>query len=159
MKAGRARPESTPSAGACVFAAALLLLTLVLLATTRGLPPSAAIVPRVVGVPLALLLGIVTVREIRSLVRARAASAPAGASFTRAELDALLWLLALPALATLLGFVAGPAVYVAGWARVRAGARAATAVTAGVATAAAIVMVFSVLLDVPMPRGILEYLR
>jgi hypothetical protein len=152
----------------------MLLITLVLLATTLRLPPTTAIVPRVVGWPLALLLAWVLFREIRSLrqhrqreraedglkpdqhrQRERAEDGPKPA----AELGAILWLLALPALATVVGFLAGPALYVFAWARFRAGERLAVAVAAGAVTAGATYLLFSGLLAVQLPAGVLGYLR
>jgi hypothetical protein len=157
MKPDRGRAPATASVGAIAFTAALLLSTLVLLATTLSLPAATAIVPRVVGWPLALLLGYVLVREIRSLGRQRDGGEDEPKA--SAEIGAILWLLALPALATVLGFLVGPALYVVGWARFRAGERVGVAVAAGAVAAGAILVLFSWLLGVQLPQGVLGYLR
>ena len=159
MKPDHGPVHAAASAGGIAFTAALLLIALGLLATTLALPASAAIVPRVVGVPLALLLGYVLAREIRSLTRHRAAGGAVAAASPSAEIGAILWLLALPVLATVLGFVAGPALYVFGWARFRAGERIGVAAAAGAVTAAAIFILFSGVLGVHLPQGVLDFPR
>ncbi|CAN5876013.1 hypothetical protein BH23GEM9_BH23GEM9_08030 [soil metagenome] len=153
--------NTTGSGEAIAFTAVLFALTLLLLASTTGLQASAAIVPRVVGVPLAALLGYTLIRELRGQ-RARRAEHGADRSTQTpgetGEIAAILWLLALPALSTILGFVAGPALHVFGWARFRAGERIGVALAAGAATAVAIILLFGGLLGARLPQGILEFL-
>jgi hypothetical protein len=143
---------------AIAFTAAMLAVTLVLLASTTGLQASAAIVPRVVGGPLAALLGYTLIRELRERRRRRQVEAHGRGTRVSGEVSAILWLLALPALSTVLGFVAGPALHVFGWARFRAGERTGIALAAGAATAVAIVLLFGGLLGARLPQGILEFL-
>jgi hypothetical protein len=158
MKRDRAHPVATP--GGLAFTALLLLITLVFLATSLDLRASAAVVPRVVGVPLALLLTYLLAKETRMLLRQRGAAVEARSQPKQhAELRAILWLLALPALATLLGFIAGPALFVFGWMRFRARDPLIAALGAGVVTGIAIWLLFSVLLGVHMPHGVPGMLR
>jgi len=152
-----ARKAATGSAGAIAFTAVLLAVTLVLLASTTELQASAAIVPRVVGVPLAALLGYTLIRELRERRRRQVEPHDRGTDVS-GEVSAILWLLALPALSTLLGFVAGPALHVFGWLRFRGGERTGIALAAGAATAVAIVLLFGGLLGMRLPQGILEFL-
>jgi hypothetical protein len=168
MKSDRAATGSTGSVEAIAFTAVLLVFTLVMLAATADLRPSASIVPRMVGVPLAALLCYRLIRELIERRQRRAASvdqqAVRGAAIsgvgldehtrTHAEISAILWLLALPAAATILGFVAGPAFHVFIWARFRAGERTGVAIAAGAFTAAAILILFDVLLGAHLPMGL-----
>ena len=182
MSRGRRTSERTGSAGAIAFTALLLAVALGFLVGTVGLPSSAALVPRAVAVPLALLLAYRLVREILARTRrgvespgpepgpragegpeARTGDAPEppdgrtpGEEDERTpdELGAILWLLALPAVSTLLGFVAGPALYATAWARFRVGERPAVALAAGIVTAAAILLVFAGLLGARLPQGV-----
>lgn len=156
MKSDRAATGSTGSVEAIAFTAVLLVFTLVMLAATAGLRPSASIVPRMVGVPLAALLCYRLIRELIERRQRRAANADQQAARTRtqAEISAILWLLALPAAATILGFIAGPAFHVFIWARFRAGERTGIALAAGAFTAAAILILFDVLLGAHLPMGI-----
>jgi hypothetical protein len=177
----RERRRAVVSGGSVAFTALLLLFTLVFLATTFDLPASSAIVPRVVGVPLALLVSFVLVRETRTLLRQRAqaghqpdaherprddavpraagAEPAARSAKSRAELTEILWLLALATLATILGFVVGPALYVFGWMRFRARERMVVAIVSAVLTAAAIPLLFSAALGVHLPHGVLTWFR
>jgi hypothetical protein len=156
MKDGRRPARATGSGEAIALTAMLVATTLMFLAATTALPPSAALVPRVVGVPLVVLLVYVLIRELRERRRRGAAGSVDAATRTPGEVGAVLWILALPAISTLLGFVAGPALYVFGWVRIRAGERTAVALTAGVLTAAGILIVFSGLLHVSLPHGLLD---
>jgi hypothetical protein len=152
------RTTAATGSGAVVFTAVLLALTLVMLASTIGLQPSASVVPRVVGVPLALLLGFALIRDLRARSRSRQVGAEDRAAPKPGETAAILWILALPAISTVLGFVAGPALYVFAWARFRAGERTEIALAAGVVTAAAVTLLFGGLLGARLPHGILELL-
>jgi hypothetical protein len=141
--------------GAITFTLMLLAFTVVLLVATLGLRPSAAVVPRAVGLPLGALLGYRVVREI--LARRRAGSAPAVAKPEResGEIGAVPWLLLLPALATLLGFVVGPAIWIVVWLRIRARESLTVALAAGAFSAVAILALFAGLLGATLPHGLL----
>ncbi len=156
MTETRRPARATGSSESIALTATLGAMTLMFLAATSALPASAALVPRAVGVPLVVLLGYLLIRELRERRRRRAAGSADAAPRTPGEIGAVLWILALPAISTLLGFVAGPALYVFGWARIRAGERTAVALAAGVLTAVAIVIVFSGLLGVRLPHGVLD---
>jgi cytochrome b561 len=160
MKSDRAATGSTGSVEAIAFTAVLLVFTLVMLAATADLRPSASIVPRMVGVPLAALLCYRLIRELIERRQRRAASADQQAERTRAqaEISAILWLLALPAASTILGFIAGPAFHVFVWTRFRAGERTGVAIAAGAFTAAAILILFDVLLGAHLPMGMVGVL-
>jgi hypothetical protein len=172
MKSDRAANDSTGSVEAIAFTAGLLVFTLVMLAATADLRPSASIVPRMVGVPLAALLCYRLIRELIERRHRRAAGedqlAVRGAATsdvgpdehtrTHAEISAILWLLALPAASTILGFVAGPAFHVFIWARFRAGERTGVAIAAGAFTAAAILILFDMLLGAHLPMGLVGLL-
>jgi hypothetical protein len=149
----RRKGEVTGSVGSIAFAATLVAVVVVLLAATAGMHPSASLVPRVVGFPLAGLLGYLLIRDLISRRSMHGAGA-ASSSGTHDEIQAILWLLALPAMATLVGFVAGPALYVSFWARFRAGERVVVAVLAGAATALAIVVLFGGVLGAHLPQGV-----
>jgi hypothetical protein len=146
--------NATGSLGAITFTLTLFAFTVVLLVATRGLRPSAAVVPRAVGLPLVVLLGYHLIRE--TLARRRSSPAPVVAKPEResGELVAVPWLLLLPALATLLGFVAGPAIWVVVWLRIRARESLAIALAAGAFSAVAIVALFAGLLGTRLPQGI-----
>jgi hypothetical protein len=185
------RHATTGSVGAIAFTAALLAGTIALLFATGDLQPSAAVVPRIVAIPVALLLCYRLTREL--LARARAATDRAGAgSRTAGEVGgpavdvalsqsggragqgtveatgsrtdegtrgvaAVVWLLALPAAATALGFIAGPAVWVVAWLRFRAHERLAVTLAAGAVAAVAIPGLFTGLLGVHLPTGLLGW--
>ena len=151
------RPERSPtnSNEPLVFTAVLLAITLVLLAATFGLHSSAAMVPRAVGTPLTLLLCYRLIREMADRNVSQEGDPDDERGRKPDEIGAILWLLALPAVSTIVGFVAGPALYVFAWARFRAGERIAVAVAAAALTAAAIVILFVGLLRTPLPLGLL----
>lgn len=155
MKVIRPQERSTNANEAVVFTALLLAGTLVLLVSAFGLSASSGTVPRAVGIPLAVLIGY---RLQRDLI-ARKASPEMDPEAQPAQkpdaMGAILWLLALPAVSTILGFVAGPALYVFVWARYRAGERIAVAVAAATLTAAAIWLLFARLLGTPLWQGLL----
>jgi hypothetical protein len=150
------RPHgSTGSGEAIAFTAILLVTTLAFLAATTGLHPSTALVPRVIGWPLAVLLSYLLMREVGARGRRLAAAPDERVTRQTDEISAILWLLGLPVLSTILGFVAGPALYVFGWARLRGGERIGIAIAAGAFTACAIQVLFAWLLGVRLPQGIL----
>lgn len=95
------------------FAVALLLASLYFLVHTMGLDSPARRVPSLVIVPLVLLLAVEAVRELRCK-EPPSAGARAGAR------SALLWTMALPLLISLSGMIAGPALYVLAYLRLRA---------------------------------------
>jgi hypothetical protein len=145
-----------------VFTAILLAFTLVLLFATLGLHASSRTVPLAVGMPLALLLCYRLAREFTGVGGGGAADAgtkAVAASRPRGETGAILWVIALPLVSTILGFIAGPAAYVAVWARIRGGERMAVALAAGVATAIVIQLLFGGLLGVALPMGLPGMIR
>lgn len=146
--------QATGSIGAIMFTMMLFAFTVVLLVATRGLRPSAAVVPRAVGLPLVVLLGYHLVREI--LARRRAGPAPVAAKPEResGEFVAVPWLLLLPALATILGFVLGPAIWIVVWLRIRARESLTVALAAGAFSVVAILALFAGLLGARLPQGI-----
>jgi hypothetical protein len=154
MEMNRPQPRSTGSNEAIFFTAVLLAFTLLLLVSTFGLRPSSAMVPRLVGVPTAVLLGYRLIREM-VLRSPRRTADPERQPRTPDEIGAIWWLLALPALSTILGFVVGPALYVSIWARYRACERWVVAVAAAVLTAAGIFILFTLLLGSPLWQGLL----
>jgi len=147
-----------------VFNAILLAFTVVLLAATTGLHSSSRTVPLAVGAPLAVLLAYRLIREAMAARGGRgavsegkpvAAAGPATKPRqSRDEAVAILWVLALPAAATVFGFVAGPALFVGAWARFRGGERMAVAVIAGVVAAIVILLLFQGLLRARLPQGV-----
>jgi len=146
--------SATPNEAAAVTAG-LLALTLVLLASTFDLRASSAMVPRLVGVPLVLLLAYRLFRDMAAR-RAYRRNGSGGPSRPRSgEAGAILWLLALPAISTLFGFVAGPALFVFAWARWRGGERVAVAAAAGAVAAGAILLMFVYVLGSPLWPGVL----
>jgi hypothetical protein len=153
MSGSRQDGAATATPGGIAFNVALLAVALLLLAATAALRASAAVVPRAVGVPLAALLAYRLIRDLTALYHDRGPAA-ARSDRTADEAIAVLWLLALPAMATGLGFVAGPAVWVIAWARLRSGERVPVAVGAGAVTAVAIVLIFGALLGARLPQGV-----
>jgi len=151
---GESRPAS--SAEAIGFTAGLLVVVLVLLASTFDLPASSALVPRAVGIPLAALLGYRLLREIGARSTHRDVEDGPRSTPRSAEVGAIVWFLALPALSTIFGFAAGPALFVFLWARYRAGERLVTAAAAGLSTAAIILILFTRVLRAPLWQGLLE---
>jgi len=151
--------ESRPSSPAepFVFTAVLLVLALVLLAASFRLG-SSGLVPRVVAIPLSLLLCYRLIREIGDLRPAAAHEKAATGEAVADEMGAIMWLLALPALSTVLGFVVGPALYVLAWMRFRAAERWGVAVATAAVTAAAIVGLFTMLLGTQLPAGVFGFL-
>ena len=152
MTGDRPTDGRSGSTESIVFTTLLLMVVLGLLATTTGMPTAPALVPRVVGLPLTALLGYLLIRELRGRGR-RAPDAPAAPAGD--EIGAILWLLALPAIATIFGFVVGPALYVFGWARFRAGERVSVALVSSAVTALAILLLFVGLLGARLPPGLL----
>ena len=152
MTGDRRRDGRSGSTESIVFTTLLLMVVLGLLAATTGMPTAPALVPRLVGLPLTALLGYVLIRELRERGGRKpdAAAAPAGD-----EIGAILWLVALPAIATIFGFVVGPALYVFGWARFRAAERIGVAIVASAVTALAILLLFAGLLGARLPPGLL----
>lgn len=152
MRGARADGDDATTAGGIAFTVVLLAVTLLLLAATADLRAAAAVVPRAVGWPVAVLLAYRLARDGVALHRGRRAGA-GEPERSDDETAAVLWLLALPALATALGFVVGPAVWVIAWARLRASESVTVAVGAGVVTALAIHLIFGALLGARLPQG------
>lgn len=146
--------HATGSMGAITFTLMLLAFTVVLLVATRDLRPSAAVVPRAVGLPLAALLGYHLVREILARRHTRPDPVVAKPEQESGEIGAVPWLLLLPALATLFGFVLGPAIWIVVWLRIRARESLTIALAAGAFSAVAILALFAGLLGARLPQGI-----
>lgn len=72
----------------------------------------------------------------------------------RAEAAECLWAVGCLALFALFGAVAGSALHVAAYLRLRAGRRVAPSVAIGFATGAALALIFEALLDVRLARGL-----
>lgn len=153
MSGSRGKGADAATTGGIAFTVALLGVTLLLLFATADLRASAAFVPRAVGVPLVVLLLYRLLRDSVALRRDREVTT-APSDRTAGEGIAVLWLLALPALATGLGFVAGPAAWVIAWARFRAGERTTVAIGAGAIAALFIFVIFDVVLGARLPQGV-----
>lgn len=151
----RRSDHATGSLGAITFTLMLLAFTVVLLVATRGLRPSAAVVPRSVGLPLAVLLGYHLVREILARRRMGPDRVVAKPEHKSGEIGAVPWLLLLPALATVFGFVLGPAIWIVVWLRIRARESLTVALAAGAFSTVAILALFAGLLGARLPQGIL----
>jgi len=136
--------------GSVVFTLALLCATLVMLVTTFGLPPASRLVPLAVAIPLTGLLSYRLVRDIMAVSR------PAGPGMpTASEARVIAWLPVLPGLATLLGYIAGPALFVFLWARFRGREAVVYSIAAAVVTGLLLWGLFGLLLGLTVPRGIL----
>jgi hypothetical protein len=155
MTRDRQKAARTGSTESIVFTTFLLVVVRGLLAATAGMQTAPALVPRLVGVPLAALLACLLIRELRVRSRQPASGPETPDSPAGDELRAILWLLALPAIATLLGFVVGPALYVFAWARFRGGERVSAALAASAVAALAILLLFTGLLGARLPSGLL----
>jgi Tripartite tricarboxylate transporter TctB family len=174
------------SAGGLILNAVFLAFTLVLLVATTRWQTASRTVPLAVGIPLAILLAYRLIRDALAVRSARSASPEAATAVAvehgekpeaavgkagrpgvevevpgsmRDEVSAILWVLALPAAATVLGFVAGPALFVAAWARFRGGERIGVAIGSGLTAAIVVLLLFGVLLRVPLPTGLPGMLR
>jgi hypothetical protein len=139
------------------FTSFLLGVTLLLLVLTVRLGPSASLVPKIVVLPLTALLLYRLARDIMGDAGAapneRYPAAEAQVSVPT-ELAMMAWLLALPLLATVLGFVLGPALLVLAWLLWRARERRRVAIAAAFITAVATWLVFERLLRVHLPPGL-----
>ncbi len=141
------------------FTVFLLAVALLLLVLTLRLARSARLVPLAVVVPLTALLAYRLGRDVagRSDATPNVSASHAatdGPPSSRAERAMVAWLLALPFLATLLGFVGGAAAFVFAWTKFRAGERLWTAIAAALATGTAVWLLFEQLLRVPLPPGV-----
>lgn len=158
MKADQHPEPAARATEAIVFTAALFGVTLILVVASFRLAGSSGMVPRIVGVPLAALLGYRLLREMLGRPSASTVGDRGRTGDRPGEVRAVLWLLALPVLATVLGFVVGPTLYVFAWTRFRAAERMPVAVLAAAFTALAILGLFSGLLSAPLPQGLLALL-
>ena len=138
------------------FTAFLLSVTLLLLILTLQLGSSARLVPLMVVVPLTALLIYRLAREVLG----DAGAAPNegtladGPTSTRGELQMIAWLLVLPVLTSLVGFVFGPAFFVLLWMLWRARERPVYALTAALITGVAVWLIFERVLRVQFPGGL-----
>lgn len=141
------------------FTSFVLAVAVVLLIVTLRLGPSARLVPLIVMLPLTALLLYRLARDVAgSAGVAPNESASPGVTderpSPRAERAMIAWLLALPLLATLPGFVGGSAAFVLAWTRFRAGERLWASLVAALATGTAVWLIFERLLRVPLPPGV-----
>ncbi len=144
--------------GDASFTLLLLAVALVLLVLTLRLGPSARLVPLTVVVPLTALLTYRLVRDVTGRdgvpPNEPASRALSEQPSPRGERAMIAWLLTLPLLAALLGFIGGVAAFVLAWTRFRAGERLRTALVAALAAGAAVWLIFERLLHVPLPPGV-----
>jgi hypothetical protein len=138
------------------FSSLLLVVSVVLLVLTFGLGASARLVPLIVVVPLTGLLMYRLARDVLG----DAGAAPneetlaVAPTSTRAELQMIAWLLILPVLTSLVGFVFGPALFVLLWMLWRARERPAYALTAALVTGVGVWLIFERALRVQFPGGL-----
>jgi uncharacterized membrane protein YoaK (UPF0700 family) len=90
------------------------------------------------------------------LARELAGGGDSGSSELGRPGTALAWTLALPALMAILGFVAGAAIYVVAYSRLRSGETWWRCAAAGVATALALTALLQWLLGVSPPGSVLR---
>jgi len=138
------------------FTAFLLSVTLLLLMLTLRLGSSARLVPLIVVVLLTALLIYRFARDVSGDARAAPnegtlAEAPTS---TRAELEMIAWLLVLPVLTSLVGFVFGPALFVLLWMLWRARERPLYALTAALVAGVGVWLIFERALRVQFPGGL-----
>ena len=137
------------------FTAFLLSVTLLLLMLTLRLGSSARLVPLIVVLPLTALLIYRLARDVSGDVRAAPNERTlAGAPTSRAELQIMAWLLVLPVLTSLVGFVFGPALFVLLWMLWRARERPLYALTAALVTGLGVWLIFERALRVQFPGGL-----
>ena len=109
--------------------------------------------PLMVLAPLIAVLGWRLYQEYRD--GAETGAGPSGAEVV----SACAWVAALPALVATLGFVAGPALFVVAFQRIRGAEGWLSAVTIAVALAAFVWVLFRLLLLQPLPSGVFGLLR
>jgi hypothetical protein len=126
----------------------MLGVALLFLVGTIRLTGEARIVPFSVLVPLIPLLGYSLWRNLRS----RPPGKPPASTAPASDRWVLGWILALPALVTIAGLLAGSALFVTVWLRRRSGERWGTSIASGVATAAALWLLGATVLE-GLPRG------
>ena len=136
---------------ATAFAFTLLVIALAMLVLTLRLDAASRFVPLTVVIPLTVLLLYRLVRELRDVTPGKGDTGPT----SRAELKSVGWLLLLPLLSSLLGFLAGPAVFVLAWARLRAGENRLMALAAATVTLFGVWGLFAGLLQMRIPAGLL----
>ena len=111
--------------------------------------------PLMVLAPLIAVLGWRLYQEYRDGDGAETGAGPSGTEV----LSACAWVAALPALIATLGFVAGPALFVVAFQRIRGAEGWLSAVTIAVALAAFVWVLFRLLLLQPLPSGVFGLLR
>ena len=137
------------------FTAFLLGVTLLLLMLTLRLGSSARLVPLIVVLPLTALLIYRLARDVSGDARAAPNEGTlAEAPTSRAELQMMAWLLVLPVLTSLAGFVFGPALFVLLWMLWRARERPVYALTAALVTGVGVWLIFERALRVQFPGGL-----
>ncbi|MEW5917930.1 MAG: tripartite tricarboxylate transporter TctB family protein [Gemmatimonadota bacterium] len=140
--------------GQAAFNAFLLAVALLLLGLTVGMGPSARLVPLIVVVPLAALLAYRLVRDIVAQAPNGNTSMTEAPVTQRAEFAMIGWLFALALLATVLGFVLGPGLFVLAWLSYRGRERFVVSLTCAVVAGVAVWLVFERVLGVPLPLGV-----
>jgi hypothetical protein len=131
-----------------VVALCLLGVAVLFALGTLRLVGESRVVPTSVLVPLLPLLGVVLWRALKSPSSSESLSPPADAG----QLSVLAWIVALPALVTAVGLVAGSALFMTLWLRRRSGEHWWIAIAAGLTTAAALWLLGATVLE-GLPRG------
>jgi hypothetical protein len=138
------------------FTALLLSVTLLLLMLTLRLGSSARLVPLIVVVPLTGLLIYRLARDVLgdAGVAPNEGTLAEAPTSTRAELEMMAWLILIPIVTSLFGFVFGPALFVLLWMLWRARERPAYALTAALITGVGVWLIFERALRVQFPGGL-----
>jgi hypothetical protein len=129
-----------------LLAGALLALALVFLFETLRFNPASRIVPLSVLIPLVPLLLYCLGRAVGEARRQRDAGSVGATPHATGETRLIAWVLALPFLATVVGAVVGPALFVGAWLRFRGGERWPAVFTGAAVTAAMLVALMAGLL-------------
>lgn len=137
------------------FTALLAAMTVLAAIQTLSLGDQARRGPLMVLAPLIIGLGWQLYREYRDGIGADAGTGSSG----RDVISACAWAAALPALVATLGFVAGPALFVVTFQRIRGNEGWPSAVAIAVALAAFVWLLFRLLLLRPPPAGVFDLLR
>ena len=126
------------------LAASLLGMAVLFLLGTMQLTGEARIVPLSILVPLLPLLGYILWRTVKTPASRVSPSVASDHADTRLILG---WILALPALVTMAGLIAGAALYVTLWLRNRSRERWTVSIVWGVVTALALWLLGTTVLE------------